>query len=86
MIAPFTGFAATSGDYNMAFSPDFSDHHIFDPATGFSPHGIASVTVTAPSGLVADGLSTACMVLGREKGGALVAKRQGCAVRFTEKS
>lgn len=86
VIAPFSGFAATSGDYNMAFSPDFSDHHIFDPATGFSPQGLASVTVTAPSGLVADGLSTACMVLGRTEGAALVARQRGCTVRFTEKS
>lgn len=86
VIAPFTGFAATSGDYNMAFSPDFTDHHIYDPATGYSPRGLASVTVTAPSGLLADGLSTACMVLGRERGEALVAGRPGCAVRFSEKS
>ncbi|MBE7249170.1 MAG: FAD:protein FMN transferase, partial [Actinomycetospora chiangmaiensis] len=86
VIAPFTGFAATSGDYHMAFSPDFADHHIYDPTTGFSPKGLASVTVTAPSGLVADGLSTACMVLGRERGAALVAGEPGCAVRFAEKA
>lgn len=86
VITPFTGFAATSGDYNMAFSPDFIDHHIYDPATGYSPRGLASVTVTAPSGLVADGLSTACMVLGQERGSALVARRPGCALRASEKS
>lgn len=86
VIAPFTGFAATSGDYNMAFSPDYADHHIFDPATGHSPRGLSSVTVTAPSGLLADGLSTACMVLGRERGGALVAGHPGCTVRFAEKA
>jgi thiamine biosynthesis lipoprotein len=86
VITPFTGFAATSGDYHTAFSPDFSDHHIYDPATGFSPRGLASVTVTAPSGLVADGLSTACMVLGRERGAALVAGEPGCAVRFSAKA
>lgn len=86
VIAPFTGFAATSGDYNMAFSADFTDHHIFDPATGFSPRGLASVTVTAPTGLLADGLSTACMVLGRERGSVFVADHPGCAVRFAEKA
>ena len=85
VIAPFTGFAATSGDYNMSFSEDRADHHIFDPATGRSPGGLASVTVTAPTGLLADGLSTACMVLGRERGAGLVAAHPGCAVRFTEK-
>ncbi len=86
VLAPFTGFAATSGDYHMAFSPDFADHHIYDPHTGRSPRGLASVTVTAPSGLVADGLSTACMVLGRERGAALVAGEPGCAARFAEKA
>ena len=85
VIAPFTGFAATSGDYNMSFSEDRADHHIFDPATGRSPPSLASVTVTAPAGLVADGLSTACMVLGRARGAALVAAHPGCAVRFTDK-
>ncbi|SFL96693.1 FAD:protein FMN transferase [Methylobacterium pseudosasicola] len=86
VIAPFTGFAATSGDYNMRFSDDRADHHIFDPATGHSPGGLSSVTVTAPTGLLADGLSTACMVLGRERGARLVAAHPGCAVRFTDKA
>ncbi|KZC01758.1 FAD:protein FMN transferase [Methylobacterium radiotolerans] len=85
VIAPFTGFAATSGDYNMSFSDDRADHHIFDPATGRSPRALSSVTVTAPTGLVADGLSTACMVLGPARGADLVAARPGCAVRFTGK-
>ena len=85
VIAPFTGFAATSGDYNMSFSDDRADHHIFDPATGRSPRALSSVTVTAPTGLAADGLSTACMVLGRARGSGLVAARPGCAVRFTGK-
>jgi len=85
VIAPFTGFAATSGDYNMSFSDDRVDHHIFDPATGYSPNSLSSVTVTASSGLLADGLSTACMVLGRERGARLIAGHPGCAVRFTDK-
>ncbi|SDO30884.1 thiamine biosynthesis lipoprotein [Methylobacterium phyllostachyos] len=85
VIAPFTGFAATSGDYNMSFSDDRADHHIFDPATGYSPDALSSVTVTASSGLLADGLSTACMVLGRELGARLIAGHPGCTVRFTDK-
>ncbi|WP_342111156.1 FAD:protein FMN transferase [Methylobacterium sp. SI9] len=85
VIAPFTGFAATSGDYNMHFSNDRADHHIFDPATGYSPGVLSAVTVTAPTGLLADGLSTACMVLGRDRGAQLVAGHAGCAVRFTDK-
>jgi thiamine biosynthesis lipoprotein len=58
---------ATSGDYETWFTPDYLHHHIFDPATGDSPTELASVSVVAPSGLQADGLSTACMVLGWER-------------------
>jgi thiamine biosynthesis lipoprotein len=59
---------ATSGDYATRFSDDYVRHHIFDPATGQSPRELASVTVTAPAGLDADGLATAILVLGLEKG------------------
>lgn len=86
VIAPFTGFAATSGDYHMSFSPDGADHHIFDPATGRSPTQLASVTVTAPTGLLADGLSTACMVLGSTAGTRLIESMPGCTVRFSAKT
>ena len=85
VIEPFTGFAATSGDDATVFSPDRRDHHIFDPATGFSPGALSAVTVTAPSGLLADALSTAAFVLGPVEGAALVARYPGCAARFTAK-
>ena len=64
---------ATSGDYGSAFNADFSRHHIFDPATGESPAELAAVTVAAPTGILADGLSTACMVMGARRALALVA-------------
>lgn len=67
---------ATSGDYATVFSSDFVHHHIFDPATGDSPLELASVTVLAPTGLMADGLSTAFMVVGAEKALALAAQLQ----------
>lgn len=85
VIEPFTGFAATSGDDATVFSADHRDHHIFDPATGTSPQALSAVTVTAPSGLLADALSTAAFVLGPERGAALVVRYPGCAVRFTAK-
>ena len=62
---------ATSGDYASAFTPDFVHHHILDPATGNSPHELASVTVLAPSAMLADGLSTAFMVMGARKAHAM---------------
>lgn len=67
---------ATSGDYETSFSPDFAHHHIFDPATGDSPNTLASATVLAPTGMMADGLSTAFMVLGADRALALAARLQ----------
>ncbi len=66
--------AATSGDYAAAFTPDFVHHHIFDPATGESPQELSSVTVVAPSAMLADGLSTAFMVMGARKAHALAGR------------
>ncbi|MGC4079642.1 MAG: FAD:protein FMN transferase [Rubrivivax sp.] len=64
---------STSGDYETFFTPDFVHHHIFDPSVGDSPTQLASVTVLAPTGLQADGLSTAFMVLGAERSLAMAA-------------
>ena len=73
-IVPMRGrCVATSGDYETVFTPDFVHHHIFDPASGDSPVELASVTVVAPTGLQADGWSTALMVLGADKALALAA-------------
>lgn len=85
-IDPFRRFAATSGDYKTAFSPDFSDHHIFNPTTGRSPRDWSSITVTAPSGLVADGLSTALFALPPEKCRALLRANPGCGAHFFDKA
>ena len=76
---------ATSGDYETFFSPDFVYHHIFDPATGRSPTELAGVTVVAPSGLWADGLSTAFMVMGADKALALTAQLPGVDVLLIHK-
>ncbi len=44
-------------------------HHILDPETGFPAESdLISVTVIAPEGYLADGLSTAIFVLGYKKG------------------
>jgi FAD:protein FMN transferase len=62
-----TGFVATSGDYATSFTIDFAHNHIFDPATGISPPELASVTVVAPTGAMADALATGFMVLGHDE-------------------
>jgi thiamine biosynthesis lipoprotein len=84
-LDPFRRFAATSGDYATAFSADFKDHHIFDPKKGTSPVDWSSITVSAPSGLEADGLSTALFVLDRDAGRRLLASRAGCSARYFAK-
>ncbi len=83
-IAARSGCVATSGDYETTFSADFAHHHIFDPHTGDSPPELASVTVVARNGLLADGLSTAAFVLGTRAGKALI-ERLGAQALFVRK-
>ncbi len=64
--------AATSGDYMQSYTADRTAYHILDPRTGYSSPELASATVIAPSGIEADALATALMVLGSERGLALV--------------
>ena len=48
---------ATSSDAHTSFTADLRHHHIFDPSTGESPTGLASVTVLTPSCALADALT-----------------------------
>jgi len=65
---------STSGDYQrFFFQNDKRYHHILDRETGFPAESdLISVTIIAPEGYVADGLSTAVFVLGAKKGLALI--------------
>ena len=56
---PTTGPAPRAGD---------AEHHIVDPRTGVSPEDVASVTVIAPSAMLADALATTAFVMGCEDG------------------
>ncbi len=76
---------ATSGDYYQPFSPDFRLNHILNPRTGISSPELASCTVTAPNTALADGLATACMVLGANDAIDLLAQFPGCEGYFIAK-
>lgn len=66
-------FISTSGDYERyAESDGVRYHHIIDPATGYpADSGVAGVTILTKDGFLSDALSTACFILGEEKGMAL---------------
>ena len=61
---------ATSGDYrNFEIIGGRAYSHIIDPRSGYPVnHGVVSTSVVAPNCTLADGLATALMVMGPEKG------------------
>lgn len=68
---------ATSGDYEHAFVDRDGRrwHHIIDLSTGLPATRSISVTIVAPSGLLADGLDTGCFVMGPERCLAMLGSR-----------
>ena len=75
---------ATSGSYERFVEINgkrFS--HIIDPRTGIPvDNGLASVSVIAPSAMMADAYSTTLFVLGEKAGLAFLAARPGCTAAF----
>jgi thiamine biosynthesis lipoprotein len=56
--------------------------HILDPRTGQPAEGVLSVTVVAPTAVLADGLSTAMFVMGPERARELCARQPELAALF----
>lgn len=78
---------STSGDYERYFidSDGQRVHHIINPRTGKSPHGIVSVSVIGPNGFDTDPLTKTVFIMGPEKGLALINSLPGFdAVIITE--
>jgi thiamine biosynthesis lipoprotein len=80
---------ATSGDYRNFFEIDGVRYsHVIDPRTGYPvSNGVVSVSIIADNSTLADGLATAIMVMGAEKGMQLVNRLDNveCLI-VTEKS
>ncbi len=78
---------STSGDYERFFIDKDGQrvHHIINPKTGKSPHGIISVSVIGPLGFDTDPLTKTIFIMGPEKGLALIDSLPGFdAVVITE--
>lgn len=78
---------STSGDYERFFIDKDGQriHHIINPKTGKSAHGIISVSVIGPFGFDTDPLTKTIFIMGPEKGLALIDSLPGFdAVVITE--
>ncbi len=86
-VLPLEGHAfSTAGDYARYFIKDgHRYHHIIDPKTGYPADASRSVTIWAPSALVADAVDDAVFILGPEKGLALVESLDGVGALIVDK-
>lgn len=78
-LLPLTDRAfSTAGDYERSYVVGGTRyHHIIDPRTGYPAKACRSVTIWAPTALVADEIDDAVFILGPEKGLALVESLDG---------
>lgn len=68
------GIVASSGDYERGWSQGGRRyHHVLDPATGYPTDGVHGVTLIGEQVDEVNGLGTAAMVLGPDRGAALLA-------------
>lgn len=75
-LLPLTDHAfSTAGDYERSYVVGGKRyHHIIDPRTGYPAKACRSVTIWAPTALLADEIDDAVFILGPEKGLEMVEK------------
>ncbi len=81
------GAVTTSGDYEKFILIDNVRYsHIINPKTGMPSTGLTGVTVIGPNAEMCNGFSTSIIVLGKEKGLALINQQQDyAALLITDK-
>ncbi|MBU1124469.1 MAG: FAD:protein FMN transferase [Candidatus Omnitrophica bacterium] len=79
---------ATSGDYEQYFIVDKKRYcHILNSRTGYpAESGLSSVTVRAPTGIIADALATAIFIRGEEEGKQFILNFPGVTFTVTKKN
>lgn len=80
------GAVATSGSYEIYFDRERTSHHIVSAGTGASPGASKSVSVVAPTALVADALATSVFVMEPERGIAYIDSLPQCACLIIDAS
>ncbi len=75
-IVPVLNAAVCTSAGNERPATEAGEHHLLDPHSGRSPRGALSVTVIAPTALVADALATAAFVLGPARGSRLLDRQR----------
>ena len=72
------GAVVTSGDYERGYTIAGRRYsHVVDPRTGRPSETVRSVTLVAPTGVRADALATAVLVMGERDGSAFVDRTAG---------
>ena len=78
---------STAGDYERSYIVKGRRyHHIIDPRTGYPATASRSVTIWAPSALIADEIDDAVFILGPEKGLKLVESLDGVGAIIVDAS
>jgi thiamine biosynthesis lipoprotein len=75
---------STSGNYRKYYVEDGIKYsHTIDPKTGYpSKNRLLSTTIVADNCTMADGIATACMVMGKEKAIAFITSHPGLSAYF----